>query len=106
MSRIVTHNDTIYLAGQVADDTSQAIQGQTRQVLDKIDQLLSEAGSDKSNVLSVTIWLADIADFAEMNAVWDQWVDKAAPPVRATCESRLARPDLKVEILLIAARRA
>jgi enamine deaminase RidA (YjgF/YER057c/UK114 family) len=54
----------------------------------------------------VTIWLADIADFAEMNAVWDQWVDKAAPPVRATCESRLARPDLKVEILLIAARRA
>ncbi len=83
MSQIVIHGDTVYTAGQIADDSSQDLAGQTRQVLAKIDGLLAEAGSDKSKILKSTIWLSDISRFDEMNSVWDAWVDTDNPPVRA-----------------------
>lgn len=103
MSQAAVHGDTVYLAGQVAADPSQDVAGQTRQILGQIDSLLAEAGTDKSTILSVNIWLADISTFAEMNAVWDPWVDRANPPARATVEARLAAPQYKVEIAVIAA---
>ena len=103
-SEIVIHNGTVYLAGQLADDYAGDIAEQTRQTLANIDRLLAEAGSDKSKILSATIWLADINDFGAMNSVWDAWVDTANPPARATGESRLASPDYKVEIIVIAAK--
>lgn len=103
MSQIVIHGNTAYLAGQVPDDCSGSIEDQTHQVLTKIDRLLAEIGSSKSSVLSAQIWLADISDFQAMNSVWDAWVDQGNPPVRATCEARLARPQGKIEILIIAA---
>ena len=104
MSQIVVHGDTVYLAGQVADDRSADVRGQTRQILDKIDRYLAEAGTDKSKLLSATIWLPDISTFDEMNAVWDGWVAEGSPPARACVEARLAAPELKVEIGVIAAR--
>ena len=101
MSQAVVHGGVVYLAGQVgAPGTGTA--EQTRAVLAQIDRLLAEAGSDKSRILTVTIWLADIADFAEMNGVWDAWVDPANPPARATGECRLAAPEYKVEIIVTA----
>lgn len=102
MSQAVVHGDTVYLAGQVGAP-GQSVAAQTRAVLAQIDRLLAEAGTDKSRILSATIWLADIADFAEMNSVWDDWVDPANPPARATGESRLAAPEYRVEIIVIAA---
>jgi enamine deaminase RidA (YjgF/YER057c/UK114 family) len=104
MSQAVVHGNTIYLAGQVADDTSEGVAGQTRQILASIDRLLAEAGSDKTKLLSTTIYLADIATFAEMNSVWDTWVAQQQPPARATVEARLAAPAYKVEIQVIAAK--
>ena len=104
MSQAVVHGDTVYTAGQVADDSSLDVGGQTAQVLAKIDSLLAEAGSEKAKVLKVTIWLADISQFSEMNSVWDAWVDTDNPPVRACVESKLAVPELKVEIQVEAAK--
>lgn len=104
MSQAVIHGDTVYLAGQVADDTSQDVAGQTRQILAKIDQLLASARTDKTRMLSVNIWLADIGTFAQMNSVWDAWVPQGATPARATVEAKLATPAYKVEIAVIAAR--
>ncbi len=104
MSEMAVYNDTIYLAGQVAGDTSEDITGQTRQVLSAIDKLLSEAGSSKANILSTTIYLSDMANFPAMNAVWDAWVVPGATPPRATIEAQLAKPAYKVEIQIVAAK--
>jgi enamine deaminase RidA (YjgF/YER057c/UK114 family) len=104
MSQIVIHGDTVYTAGIVADDANADIGGQTGQILDKIDRYLVEAGSDKSKILMATIWLADIKDFQGMNAVWDMWVAKENPPARACVESKLAAPQYKIEIRVIAAK--
>ena len=94
---------TAYLAGQVAADPKADITGQTQQVLAQIDSLLHEAGSDKSHLLSATIYLPDIADFAAMNAVWEKWVAPGQTPARATVEAKLANPAYKVEIMCTAA---
>ena len=103
LSEMAVHNGTIYLAGQVAEDASQDISGQTMQILAAIDKLLAEVGSDKTKILSTTIYIADMADFAGMNAAWDAWVVPGATPPRATIEASLAKPGYKVEIQLIAA---
>lgn len=103
MSEAVVHNHTIYLAGQVAEDASQDLAGQTRQILAAIDRLLAECGSDKTRILSAQIFLADIADFPAMNSVWDAWVPAGHTPARATIESKLAAPKYRVEIKVIAA---
>ena len=104
LSEMAIHNNTIYLAGQVADDPSQNITVQTQQVLAAIDKLLAEAGSDKTHILSTTIYIADMADFPPMNAVWDAWVVPGNTPPRATVEAKLAKPAYKVEIQIIAAK--
>jgi enamine deaminase RidA (YjgF/YER057c/UK114 family) len=102
MSQIVVHGDTVYLAGQVAADAGADITVQTQQVLEKIDTLLAEAGSDKSKILSAQIWIASMGHFAQMNAVWDAWVPSGHAPARACIEARLASPDLLVEVGIIA----
>ena len=104
MSQAVIHGNTVYLAGQVADDPRQDVAGQTRQVLAAIDRLLAECGTDKTRILSTTIYLADIGTFAHMNAAWDAWVPAGHTPARATVEARLAAPQYKVEIQVVAAR--
>ncbi len=104
LSEMAIHNKTIYLAGQVAGDPTQDIAGQTRQVLAAIDKLLAEAGSDKTNILSTTIYITDMADFPAMNTVWDAWVVPGATPPRATVSAQLAKPAYRVEIQLIAAQ--
>ena len=104
LSEAAIHNSVIYLAGQVAGDSTQDIVGQTKQVLAAIDKLLSEAGSDKTKLLQVTIYIADMKDFPGMNAVWDEWVVQGATPPRATVEAKLAKPEWKVEIVVSAAR--
>lgn len=101
MSQIVRHGDTIYLAGQVGDGTSVA--EQTQSCLNKVDALLTEAGTDREHLLQAIIWMADMADFADMNAVWDAWVPEGQAPVRAAGEAKLARPQLKVEVIVTAA---
>jgi enamine deaminase RidA (YjgF/YER057c/UK114 family) len=103
MSQAVIHGDTVYLAGQVAADPTKDVPGQTREVLDAIDRLLAEAGTDKTRILSATIYLADIDTFAQMNSVWDAWVPRGHTPARATVEAKLAAPAYKVEIQVIAA---
>jgi enamine deaminase RidA (YjgF/YER057c/UK114 family) len=103
MSQAVIHGDTVYLAGQVGAP-GQSATIQTQAILASIESLLARAGSDKSRILAATIWLADMADFAEMNAVWDTWIDGKDPPARATGEARLATPDYRVEIIIVAAR--
>lgn len=103
MSQAVIHGNTVYLAGQVGAPGA-GVREQTQAVLAAIDRLLAAAGSSKSKLLQATIWLADMADFAEMNSVWDAWVDPANPPARATGESKLAAPEYKVEIIVVAAR--
>ena len=105
MSQAAIHGRTVYLAGQVADDPSQDVAGQTRQVLASIDRLLAEAGADKTRILSATIYLADIGTFAQMNSVWDAWVPQGHTPARATVEAKLAAPAYRVEIQVIAAQR-
>jgi enamine deaminase RidA (YjgF/YER057c/UK114 family) len=102
MSQAVIHGDTVYLAGQVGSPGA-SVAEQTRTVLSQIDALLAEAGSAKSKVLSATIWLADMADFAEMNSVWDEWVGGRDAPARATGEAKLATPAYRVEIIVVAA---
>jgi len=94
---------TAYLAGQVADDPTADVTGQTQQVLAQIDALLFEAGSDKTKILSATIYLPDIADFAAMNAVWEKWVVPGETPARATVQANLAAPGYKIEIQVVAA---
>lgn len=101
MSDIVIHKDTVYLAGQVGEGATVA--EQTRDILAKIDVLLAKAGSSKSKLLQTIIWLDDMANFAEMNAVWDAWIDPANPPARATGEAKLAAPQYNVEIIVTAA---
>lgn len=103
MSQAVIHGDTVYLAGQVGT-AGTSVTEQTKTILGKIEKLLAEAGSDKSKVLQATIWLANMGDFAEMNAAWDAWIDPANPPARACGEARLATPGYTVEIIVIAAR--
>ena len=103
MSEIAVHNGTVYLAGQVAHDASQDIGGQTRQVLDGIDALLARAGSDKGRILMAQIFLADLNDFAGMNAVWDAWVVPGQTPPRATVQAALAKPEWKIEVVITAA---
>lgn len=103
MSQAVVCNGMVFLAGQVADDASQDVTGQTRQVLAAIDRQLAEAGSDKSRLLSAQIFLADMADFAAMNKVWEAWVVPGQTPARATVEAAMARPDYLVEIVVTAA---
>jgi enamine deaminase RidA (YjgF/YER057c/UK114 family) len=104
MSQAVVHGKTVYLAGQVADDPAPSVGEQTRQVLAKIDALLKAAGTDKSQILSANVWLADIGRFGEMNAVWDKWVAAGHAPARATVQAALARPEFLVEIMVVAAR--
>jgi enamine deaminase RidA (YjgF/YER057c/UK114 family) len=103
MSQAVVCNGMVFLAGQVAEDTSQDVGGQTRQVLAAIDRLLAEAGSDKARLLAAQIFLADMADFAAMNAIWEAWVVPGQTPARATVQAAMARPDYRVEILVTAA---
>jgi enamine deaminase RidA (YjgF/YER057c/UK114 family) len=107
MSQVVIHNKTVYLAGQVAMNSRRGdLATQTRDILSTIDSLLGEAHSDKSRLLSATIWLTDMSSFAEMNAVWDAWVDPHATPARATVVSaQLASPDFRIEIAVIAAQK-
>ncbi len=104
MSQAVVHGDTVYLAGQVGAPGG-SVTEQTLEICKKIDRLLAEAGSDKSNMLQATIWISDIAYFGEMNTVWDAWIDIDNPPTRACGESKLATPDYKVEIIIVAARK-
>lgn len=103
MSEAVVYNGLIWLAGQVGAP-GESVTEQTRAVLANIDRLLAAAGSDKTRILSTQIWLADIADFAEMNAVWDAWVPAGNCPARATGEAKLAAPDYRVEIIVTAAQ--
>ena len=105
LSEVAIHNGTIYLAGQIAEDTTQDIAGQTREVLGHVDRLLMESGSDKTCILSCQIYLADMKAFAGMNEVWDDWVASGHTPPRATVEARLANPAVLVEIVIIAAER-
>ena len=101
MSAAVVHNNTVYLAGQVADGPD--VKSQTEAVLKKIDELLAASGSSKANLLSTVIYLADIRGFEQMNAVWDAWVSAGNTPARATVEARLANPKYLVEIMVTAA---
>lgn len=103
MSRIVKHNETVYLCGQVGADANTDIAEQTRTMLEKVDVLLDQAGSDRSSILSATIYLRDMKDFAAMNAVWDAWIPEGHAPARACVEARMARQELLVEISVVAA---
>lgn len=104
MSKAVVNNGTVYLAGQVADKAAgKSVGEQTQEILSIIDGLLAEAGSDKTKLLMVNIWLSDMSTFAEMNAVWDKWVSAGNTPGRATVEAKLAAPQFTVEIAVIAA---
>jgi len=102
MSQAVVHGGVVYLAGQVGT-AGASVTVQTQEILAKVDRLLAEVGSDKTKILQTTIWMSSMADFAEMNAVWDGWVPQGHTPARAAGESKLATPDYKVEILCIAA---
>lgn len=104
MSSAVVHGDTVYLAGLTADDRTLDVKGQTKQILDKVDKFLAEAGTDKSKVLSANIWLTDIKTWSQMNEVWDAWVSPGNAPARATVEAALAAPGLSVEIMIQAAK--
>ncbi|SDP14816.1 RidA family protein [Pseudomonas jinjuensis] len=104
MSQIVIHNGTVYLAGQVGDDMAAGVEQQTRETLAHIERLLEEAGTDKSRILSVTIYLKDIdAHFAGMNSIWDQWLPQGVAPARATVEAKLCEPEILVEMSVVAA---
>ena len=103
MSDVVIHNGVAYLAGKVPGDTKGDIAAQTADVLKTIDELLAQAGTSKSNLLRAEIFLTDMTDFPGMNKVWDAWVDPKATPARATVEAKLARPEFKIEIMVIAA---
>ena len=104
MSEAVVYNGIVWVAGQVGTP-GDSVADQTRTCLAEVDRILAEAGSDKTRILSVQIWLADISTFAEMNAVWDLWVPQGNTPARATGEARLAAPEYKVEVIVTAALR-
>ncbi len=105
MSQIVIHGDTVYLAGQVASDApGQPAGAQMSDILGRIDALLAEAGSDKTKILSATIWLSDIRDFSAINEVWDAWVVQGHTPARACVEAKLAMTKYTVEVGVVAAR--
>ena len=103
MSQAVVHGNTVYLAGQVAANPTPSVAEQTKQIVGQIDKLLKDAGSDKTKLLSATIYLSDIRTFADMNGVWDAWVSAGNTPARATVEAKLAGPQYLVEIAIIAA---
>ena len=103
LSEAAVHNGVVYLAGQIAEETTQNIDGQTREVLSHVDRLLAEAGSDKTRILMCQIFLADIKDYAAMNAIWDAWVPPGHTPPRATVQAVLVRPELLVEVVVTAA---
>ncbi len=103
-SEIVIHNGTVHLAGQLADDYDGDIREQTRQTLANIDRYLAEAGSDKTRILSVTIYLKDMADYAGLNEVYDAWVAEGASPARACVEGKLYDPRVLVEMMVVAAQ--
>ena len=105
LSEVAIHNNTVYLAGQIPDDLSLDIKGQTREVLAHIDRLLGESGSDKTCILSCQIYIRDMADFDGMNEEWDAWVPQGHTPPRATVEAKLANPSVLVEIVVVAAQR-
>lgn len=105
LSEVAIHNGTVYLAGQIAEDLTQDIAGQTREVLGYIDRLLAEAGSDKSRILMCQIFLSDLNNFDGMNAVWNEWVAEGDSPPRATVEARLAKPEWLVEMVVTAAQK-
>ena len=105
MSKVVVHGNTVYLAGIVADNPKgKSVKDQTQDILRQIDGFLTKAGADKSKLLSANIWITDMAEFAEMNVVWDAWVAPGNTPARATVQARLASPDYKVEIMVVAAK--
>ncbi len=104
MSQIVTHNGTVYLAGQVGDNMNAGVEQQTRETLGNIERLLDLAGTDKTRLLSATIYLKDIdADFQGMNSAWDTWLPKGVAPARATVQAKLCEPEILVEISVVAA---
>jgi len=105
MSRIVKHNGTIYLCGQVCKDATQGIQEQTSSMLEKVDELLKQAGSDRAHVLSATIYIKDMKYFGEMNTVWESWLPEGHAPARTCVEASMARDALLVEISVIAAEK-
>ncbi len=104
LCQAVVHGDTVYLAGIVADHPVPDAAAQTGQILDQIDKLLAEAGTDKTKILTTTIWLSDIRYYDEMNTVWDKWVSQGNAPARACVESKLAQPKYFVEIRVVAAK--
>ncbi len=105
MSKCVVHGDTVYLAGIVANNPKgKSMTEQTQDIVGQIDGFLAKAGTDKTKLLSANIWITDMANFAEMNAVWDAWVSPGNTPARATVEAKLATPDYKVEIMVVAAK--
>ena len=103
LSEMTIHNGTVYLAGQVAEDASQDIRGQTTQVLASIDKLLTEAGTDRARILMCQIFIRDLADFPTMNEVWEDWLAPGDAPPRATVQAVLARPEWRVEMVVTAA---
>ena len=103
LSEMTIHNGTVYLAGQVASDASQDIRGQTAQVLAAIDALLTEAGTDRAHILMCQIFIQDLAEFAAMNEVWEDWLPPGDAPPRATIQANLARPEWKIEMVVTAA---
>jgi enamine deaminase RidA (YjgF/YER057c/UK114 family) len=105
MSQVVVHGNTVYLAGIVANKTAgESVTKQTQEILSIIDGYLARAGTDKSKLLSTTIYITDMKTFSEMNAVWDAWVSPGNTPARATVEAKLATPDYKVEIMVVAGK--
>lgn len=103
MSEAVIKGNRIYCSGMIPEDTSLDFTGQVKQALAEIDSLLAKGGSDKTKILSAVIWLADISDFAAMNAVWDAWVVPGQTPARATVQAKLNDPKMKIEIMVVAA---
>ncbi len=105
LSEAAIHQGTVYLAGQIAEDTTQNIEGQTREVLGHVDRLLNEAGSDKSRILMCQIYISDIKDFNAMNQIWNEWVADGNSPPRATVEAKLVKPEILVEMVVTAAQK-
>jgi enamine deaminase RidA (YjgF/YER057c/UK114 family) len=105
LSEAAIHHGTVYLAGQIAEDTTQNIEGQTREVLGHIDRLLDEAGSDKARILMCQIYISDVKDFDSMNQVWNEWVADGNSPPRATVQAKLVRPEILVEMVVTAAQK-
>jgi enamine deaminase RidA (YjgF/YER057c/UK114 family) len=104
MSRCVVHGNTVYLCGLTAADTTQDVKGQTRQILERIDSYLQQAGTGKANLLTANLWIKDMALFADMNSVWNAWVDPQNPPARACVRADMARPEVLIEIMVTAAK--